>query len=260
MDTMLAYDDTGGSGPLVVLIPGAGDVRSEHRFLAERLASAGYRVVSADLPGHGTSPVAPAYGVAETAEAVADLVEELDAGPALVIGCSFAPAAAVWLAAERPDLVRGIGLISPHLEGERGLGAWLQRIAILALLRGPLAAPIWSRLYRGWYKAAPPADLDAEIAGLAVMMRDSARRRAARLTLVADRDGVTERMGHVEVPVLVVFGSDDDHFADPRAEAERIADRLAGTVTVVEGAGHYPHVERPDVVADAVLRFAGTPS
>jgi pimeloyl-ACP methyl ester carboxylesterase len=258
MDTMLAYDDTGGTGPLVVLLPGAGDVRSENRFLVERLAAAGHRVVNADLPGHGSSPAAPAYGVAETAEAIADLVEELDAGPALVIGCSFAPAAAVWMAAERPDLVRGIGLISPHLEAEGGLAAWIQRISILALLRGPLAAPLWSKLYRGWYKTTPPDDLDEEIRRIAAMMRDPARRRAARRTLVADRDGVAERIEHVEVPALVVFGSDDDHFEDPRAEADRIADRLAATVAIVDGAGHYPHVEQPDVVADAVIRFSST--
>ncbi len=258
MDTMLAYDDTGGDGRLVVLLPGAGDLRSENRFLAERLAAAGYRVVNADLPGHGESPAAPRYGVAETAEAVADLIEVLDAGPAVVIGCSFAPAAAVWLAAERPDLVSGIGLISPHLEAGTGVGGWMQRASILSLLRGPIAAPVWARLSRAWYKADPPSDLDDEIARVAGMYRDPARRRAARQTLVAHRDGVEERMRHVEVPALVVFGSADDHFADPRAEAERIADRLAATVVIAEGAGHYPHVEQPDLVAGAVDRFANS--
>ena len=49
------------------------------------------------------------------------LIEAVDAGPAVVVGTSFAPAAAVWAAAERPDLVAGIVAISPHLHADRSL-------------------------------------------------------------------------------------------------------------------------------------------
>jgi pimeloyl-ACP methyl ester carboxylesterase len=77
----LAYDDTGGSGPLVILLPGAGDVRSENRFLMPSLEEAGYRVVNADLPGHGGSPTAGSYGVAETADALLALIDGLGSGP-----------------------------------------------------------------------------------------------------------------------------------------------------------------------------------
>ena len=50
----IAYDVT-GTGPLVVLSHGIGDRRQAYRFLAPMLAQAGYRVVSADLRGHGES-------------------------------------------------------------------------------------------------------------------------------------------------------------------------------------------------------------
>ena len=36
-DGVIAFDDSGGDGPLVVMLPGAGDVRAEH--LAERCYS-----------------------------------------------------------------------------------------------------------------------------------------------------------------------------------------------------------------------------
>jgi predicted RNase H-like HicB family nuclease len=49
--TPLPYDDTGGSGPRTILLPGVGDVRSENRFLTPGLQEAGYRVVNADVPG-----------------------------------------------------------------------------------------------------------------------------------------------------------------------------------------------------------------
>ena len=44
----IAYD-TRGSGPLVVCIPGMGDVRSVYRFLATGLVEAGFRVSTMDL-------------------------------------------------------------------------------------------------------------------------------------------------------------------------------------------------------------------
>jgi alpha-beta hydrolase superfamily lysophospholipase len=50
----IAYD-VDGSGPPVVLSHGIGDRRQVYRFLAPMLVQAGYRVVNADLRGHGES-------------------------------------------------------------------------------------------------------------------------------------------------------------------------------------------------------------
>ena len=244
----------GGDGRLVLLLPGAGDVRSENRFLVDALSAAGYRVINADLPGHGESAIAASYGVRETAEAIAELIESLDAGPAVVVGNSFAPAAAVWLGAERPELVAGVCLMSAHLEASSGFVNAVFRL----LLSGPWAAALWRKFYRGWYKDHPPADLDAELAKLGQMYADPKRRRAARETLVAHRDGVDERAGRLDKPALVIFGSKDDHFGDPRAEAESIASKVSGTVVMIEGAGHCPHVEQPRLVAEALLSFMAT--
>lgn len=253
--TALAYDDTGGDGPLAVLLPGAGDLRNGYRDLVSRLAGEGWRVVTADLPGHGDSPTQPTYGVAETATALVDLLDTLDAGPAVVVGNSFAPPAAVWAATEHPERIRALVAISPHMEADESLTATLQRWAMLGLLRGPLAAPLWARLYRSWYKSVIPQGLDAHVEKLRSMMSDPAQRRAARETLAAHREGMGERLDRLSLPVLVVFGTSDDHFADPAAEAQLLAGRLGGEVVMVEGAGHYPQIERPDVVGDAIVTF-----
>lgn len=50
----IAYDDR-GSGPLVVMVPGLGDLRAEYRFLTAKLVEAGFRAVTMDLRGHGES-------------------------------------------------------------------------------------------------------------------------------------------------------------------------------------------------------------
>jgi pimeloyl-ACP methyl ester carboxylesterase len=48
-------------GPLVVLIPGMGDLRGTYRFLVPALVEAGYRVAATDLRGHGDSDVTFAH-------------------------------------------------------------------------------------------------------------------------------------------------------------------------------------------------------
>ncbi len=253
--TTMAHDDSGGDGPVVLLIPGAGDVRSENRFLAELLERQGFRVINADLPGHGDSPIAPAYTVESTASAIVELVERLDAAPVTVVANSFAPAAAVWAATERPDLFSGLVAISPHLHAENSLSASIVSISMRLLLRGPWAAGLWAKLYTGWYKTNPPTDLEHELSKLKSMLSDKDRRRAVRLTLTADRRGMEERIARLRLPTLTIFGSADDHFSDPVATAEATAAELGGGRLLVDGAGHYPHVEDPTSVARAVVEF-----
>jgi pimeloyl-ACP methyl ester carboxylesterase len=252
---VLAHDDSGGTGRLVVMLPGAGDVRSEYRFVRSPLVDAGYRVVTADLPGHGDSAVTEEYTVESTAAALVELLEKLDGGPAVVVACSFAPAATVWAAAERPEFFAGLVSLSPHLHDDGSVKGRVMNWAIRGMLRGPWAAGLWTKLYAGWYKSTPPADLPVELERLKAMLGEPARRRAVRETLVADRNGVGERMRALDLPTLTIFGSLDDHFADPATEAAATAAELNGEQVVVEGAGHYPHVECPDVVAEAIASF-----
>jgi len=255
-DGRIAYDDSGGHGPLVVMLPGAGDVRAEYRFIAPGLAAGGARVVTADLRGHGDSSADwPRYGMAETAADLIALLEHLDAGPATVIATSFAPAAALWAAADRPDLFDRLVLISAHLEAAP---AW-QSAPLKLMMRGPFAGRLWASQFRKWHPAAP-ADLEEQAAGLTAMMADPHRRRAVRDTLTAHRDGLAERIAHVDIPTLVVMGGADSHFKDPGAEGRSITDATGGTLQVVPNAGHYPHVEFPDLVGAAIAEFLAGPT
>jgi pimeloyl-ACP methyl ester carboxylesterase len=249
----LAFDDSGRTGQLMVLLPGAGDVRSEHRFLAPLLQAQGLRVVTADLRGHGeSSPAWDAYGLAATSRDILALVRHLDAGPAIIVANSFAPSAALWAAAEAPGDIKAVVAISPHLTDG---GSPLVTLALRAAMSGPWAGALWSRFYRSWYKGSIPHDLDEQAALLEAMLRDRDRRRAARATLVASRAGLAERIAGLDLPVLAVFGTADDHFPEPEEEARQVAAATRGRYVMVDGAGHYPHVEQPDVVAGAIASF-----
>jgi pimeloyl-ACP methyl ester carboxylesterase len=81
----IAYD-IAGEGPLILLVPGMGDLRGAYRFLAPALAAAGYRVATTDLRGHGESdPTFGRYGDVETAGDIIALIEALG-----VCGCRAA--------------------------------------------------------------------------------------------------------------------------------------------------------------------------
>jgi pimeloyl-ACP methyl ester carboxylesterase len=148
--------DVAGTGPLIVLVPGMGDLRGGYRFLAPALCAAGYRVACTDLRGHGDSdPTFTRYGDEETAGDVAALIGELG-GPAVVVGNSMAAGSAVLAAAERPDLVCGLVLVGPFAR-DPAVGA-VRRVLLRAAMARPWAALSWKSYLPKLYAGRRPAD------------------------------------------------------------------------------------------------------
>ena len=114
----IAYDVT-GQGPLVVLSHGIGDRRQVYRFLAPRLAQAGYRVAAADLRGHNEFSMGWKSVTGKDAISRTDIAGDLLAlirhlgGPAVIVGHSISGGAATIAAAMEPELVSGIVEINP---------------------------------------------------------------------------------------------------------------------------------------------------
>lgn len=99
----LAYDDSGGSGKPVIMLPGMGALRSEYRYLAPTLTKKGYRTITMDLRGQGESSVDwPEYSVKAVGKDLLSFIAFLKISSANVIATSFSPASAVWAALENP--------------------------------------------------------------------------------------------------------------------------------------------------------------
>lgn len=250
----IAYEDRGGVGPLVIALPSLGDVRQEYRFLAPRLAEAGYRVVLMDLRGLGDSSVGwSSYAADAVGGDLLALIAALGAGPALVIGTSMAAGAAAWAAAERPDLVAGLVLVGPFVR-DVPVSA-VQTLMLKTLLSGPWGPAAWGMYYKSLYPTQPPADFAAYRAALVANLREPGRFAATQAMIWASKGTVEPRLAQVSAPVLVVMGSKDPDFPDPAAEARLVAERLRGTVALIDGAGHYPHAEMPEQTAAQILPF-----
>ena len=252
----LAYEDSGGSGPLVICVPGMGDVRQQHRFLAPALRKAGYRVVTMDLRGMGESSVDwPDYSAAAVGSDIVALIDHLGAPRAFVIGNSMAAAAAVWAGAQVPDRIGGIVLIGPFV---RDVPApwWSGALIKVAMMR-PWGAASWSMYYKSLYPTNPPADLGDYRRALRDNLQESGRMQALQQMIAASKAPCEARIPEVRAPVLVVMGTKDPDFSDPAAEAKLVADRLHGRFLMVDGAGHYPHVEMAEEVEPVIIKFLG---
>ena len=107
-DVRLEALDFGGSGPGALLLHGLAGTAREWDDTATWLADT-HRVVALDQRGHGRSERRPAdvSRAAFVADAVA-AIEQLDLAPVVLIGQSLGGHTAFLVAADRPDLVRGL--------------------------------------------------------------------------------------------------------------------------------------------------------
>ncbi len=248
----IAYDDT-GSGPLVVCVPGMGDLRGEYRFLVPQLTAAGYRVVTMDVRGHGESSVGwTDYSVAGVGSDIVALVRHLDTGPAVVIGNSMAAGAAVWAAAEAPELVRAMALIGPAVHGDV---RWPFRLLLAVLFARPWGPSAWVRYYTTLFPTRKPADWNAYTAGLRRNLAQRGRLEALHQMMIVPKAASESRLARVTAPALVLMGSKDPDFKSPEAEAKWVASQVKGDCQMIAGAGHYPFTDMPEITGPKILAF-----
>ena len=259
-DGVIAYDDA-GTGPLVVAVPGMGDLRSTYDELRAALLAAGYRVVTTDLRGHGESSTGFATdGDEATAQDVIALVEHLGAGPAVLVGNSMGASAVTVVAADRPDLVRALVLLSPFLRNPAGGAAKKAVLGLVlrAMLAAPWGAAAWAAYYGTLNKGTQAPRLAEHRAALRASMRRPGYLAAfRRLALGLDHSVVERRLPRVQAPALAVVGALDPDWSDPAAELAWIGATTGARTLLVADAAHYPQHQTPGVVAEAVLALLG---
>src|SRR5947209_2455183 len=179
----LAYRDSGGDGPSVLLLHGlaghAGEWAETTAWLRPR-----YRVVASDARGHGRSERDPRDVSRDALVAdAAFLIERLGLEPAIVIGQSLGGLTAMSLAARRPELTHALVSVeaSPTSEADDAEAAAADMRAALtewpvpfpsragahkffAVRFGELAADAWTQGLEeregGWW---PQFDVDVMV-------------------------------------------------------------------------------------------------
>jgi pimeloyl-ACP methyl ester carboxylesterase len=131
-----------------------------------------------------------------------------------------------------------------------------------ALLLGRFAVTgsvkAWAKYLDVAYPGRKPADWDTWLAALQANLREPGRVKAAQSMIKSKPVDAAAQLANVRCPALIVMGAEDSDFPDPEAEAAAIVGLLAdglGRYEMIESAGHYPHAQYPQQVAEAVLPF-----
>ena len=263
-----------GSGPLVVLLHGQPGTSADWTGVVPLLAER-FRVLAPDRPGYGLTG-GRATDFAGNATAVAALLEAVGAGPAVVVGHSWAGGAAIHLAASAPDRVAGLVLAAsvgpdPPSALDRALALPpIGELAAAVAVGGPaqvLLAPAVRRRLPPARRAALEALLGRPLSspGLGGEPHHAERRAAVwrsfaaeQRAYVRDAPGLAPLLRAVRCPVTILAGR-QDRLIPPEA-ARRLAAALpAASVELVllPGLGHLLPQDAPGEVAAAVAGVAG---
>jgi pimeloyl-ACP methyl ester carboxylesterase len=254
-----------GDGPLFVLLHGNPDTKEIWEPVADLLGSAApdLSLVAPDLPGFGDTAAPPGFPFDLDALAgwTRALLDELGSTPQHLVGHDIGGIYALACAVRHPERVASLTLMNTLFFADYRWHFWgrVWRTPLLGELSFLLAPRwLWMRELRRGTHGRYPEDLAR--AGYTGMR--SRQTRQGVLALYRNLD--PERFAPWEqsliaspIPRRVVWGLEDPYIP------ARFADRLGGEVRRLEGVGHWPMIEAPEVVADEALtliRSAGSPS
>ena len=258
-----------GAGPVALLIHGTGASTHSWRALMPLLARR-YTVVAMDLPGHAftDTPRADQLSLPGMAAAIRRLVEVLHFDVALLVGHSAGAAIATRLvldAALTPQALVAVNGAFLPLSGLPGL----LFPPVARLMAGTRLAPqLFAR--RGWDRSAVEkliagtgSTLDADGLALYGRLVRNAGHAAGALGMMArwDLRPLARDLARLPTPLALITGANDK--AVSPGDAGRVRALLpratSCSVTVVSGAGHLLHEERPTEVAALIAAAAPVP-
>ncbi len=250
----LAYTDYGGTGDLVLMLPGMGALRQEYRFLAPELVKAGYHAVAVDLRGQGDSSSHwSTYDVPSVGNDILALIKHFGNKPAHVIGTSFSPASIVWAGVEAPESIKSMILIGAFVRDPQTNP--IMKIVMAVVMNSPFRAQAWRSFYPTMYPTRKPADFDDYLDQVISNLKEKGRFDAVKSFASTSRKPAETRLGKLKSPILVVMGTADPDFPDPVAEANYIVEQTGGQLALIEDAGHYPQTEMPDKTTPVIIEF-----
>jgi 3-oxoadipate enol-lactonase len=259
----IEYEEHGAGARPFVLVHGFTGSRDDFREVLPRLASRG-RTVAPDLRGHGGSGH-PAGGTGYDFDALtrdlAGLLDALGIARCDLLGHSMGGMVALRLALAEPGRVASLVLMdtaaepvardarrffeaSARIAREQGMEA-LYQIARRAGESDPNRPPAYRRSMERMGTELFWARIRAKLTGM------DPNAFATLGPLLADQEGVAERLGEIRAPTTVIVGAEDVPFL---AAADLLARGIPGArKRVIEGAAHSPQLENPEAWLEAVL-------
>lgn len=224
----------------VLLHDGLGCIANWRGFPDGLAEATGWPVFAYDRWGYGRSAPREAFPDAFMEDEARHLSKVLDAAgidDCVLVGHSDGGTIALLHAAAGAPRIRGLVTIAAHVNVDPSAALYLDELDALLAAGTP---PRWLARFHG---DNGPHLLACWIA-------------TWRRLFAADW-GIVPRLAAIAAPLLALQGEDDPYKIP--AQLEAIAGAVPGAETILfENLGHFPHLDRPEVVIREIARFAGS--
>jgi pimeloyl-ACP methyl ester carboxylesterase len=237
-----------GDVPLVFLHYWGGSTRTWRHIISELAQS--HRTIALDHRGWGQSDSPPSgYGLADLAADAQGVIDALGLERYILVGHSMGGKVAQLLASRRPNGLIGLVLVAPSppspmkvpLEARQAMViAYTTRDSIITTVEHVLTA-----------KPLAPADLETVVSD---SLKGAAPARMA-WPLVASQEDITQQVGAIDVPTVVIVGELDRVDTVDTVRSEVMPLILGSTLHVLPEIGHLSMLESPKALAQVISSF-----
>lgn len=212
-----------------------------------------FTVVAWDEPGAGRSADLPqAFGLDDYADCLAAFIEQLELGPAGVVGHSWGGTLSQALYARHPELVASLILYGSYA-GWKGSLPEAEVRARMALCEEMIAAPPaeFDPNLPGLFAGDAPAEYVELLEAMARDVRMESVEQPARVMAETDQ---RELLPQITAPTLLIWGESDAR--SPLTVAHQFKEAIPNAeLVVLPGAGHMSNLEQPELFTAAIRRF-----
>ena len=214
----------------------------------------GHRVLAVDARGFGESPLGEqGYAIADLADDLAALLDQLGIKRAAVLGMSMGGYTALAFAVRHPSRLTALVLADTRAAADSD-ETKKARDGAIGRIRATGSGPYLDGSLARLLSPAAPASMVA-------FLRARAETRAASLIAgieaLRDRVDRTTEVDGIAVPTLAIRGSDDQ--VTPADDMQQMAAAIPGaTFVTIPGAGHLSHLEAPESFERALTPFLAT--
>lgn len=255
----VSYRTAPSTGPTPVYLHTAPTTSEDWEPLLERTGG-----VAPDLMGFGRSGKGGHldYTPAGLARAVGALLAELEIGRMSLAGHGWGAAVAAILAARWPERVSRLVLIDAAPPLNQALwhrhARWWRTPVLGELVMGSITRAWLARMLRR-ASVQPAGWPDARVRAVWEQFDQGTQRATLRLHRWASpprTDELAQTLGAIRVPTTVIWGAEDPWFPPELALGwtQRLPD---ASFDLVEGAGHWPWLDRPEVLEKLTQMMAG---
>jgi pimeloyl-ACP methyl ester carboxylesterase len=230
-----------------------------------------HRVIRIDLLGHGGSDKPTnGYSMENQAATVASALSSLGVDHATIVGHSLGFTVATALAESSPELVSRLVDIDQAPDSSYGSEPFVARLVHVPLLGQAIYRTTPDFVIRnnlkvafapGYNLASGFEDPDQIVTDVRATTYSSFTKSASDEEDFVDSKPLNERLAALAnpPPLLVIFGTEDQLYDPAEKAADAYKDVPGVTISMIEGAGHSPNVEKPVQTAGLILEFAANP-